>query len=424
MKAHFWLVLMLGGCVAGNPSSQQGKPTLHGGSIMPAGCNYTVTTRDGASAPKMGSALAGSDPTPYEIHLGIAGDPARSMVIQWRTKDETTEATQAKFGVGTATDQMAEGFTFVFASGLSNNSPLVQMHEVHLCGLMPDTQYSYQVGGASMFSPTFQFRTAPADSSAMVTVVVLGDSRGGYTTLSQLISQIQTTATPDLVLYSGDAVTLGSLQSDWNAFFDAIEPLARQVPFLSAHGNHETNSINYYSMFAMPGDEENYGITYGPFHLTVLNDSPIDTADLMGKVKDFLSSDLTANDTQPWKILMHHRPLWSAAVAHGSDMTLQTTWGPIIDAHHVDLVQNGHDHDYERTKPMLGQTPQTSPANGTIYVVSGGAGADLYESGMGFWTQLSEKTYSFVVLRIRVGNLDLHAYRQDGTTIDTLTITK
>src|SRR5215470_12421260 len=186
MKKHFWLVLMLGGCVAGNPPSQQNKPTLHGGSIKPPGCDYTVITRDGASAPKMAGFFVGTDPTPYEIHLGIAGDPARSMVIQWRTKDETTEPTQVKFGVGTATDQMVEGFTFVFASGLSNNSPLVQMHEVHLCGLQPDTQYSYQVGGSGTFSPTYQFRTAPTGSSSMVTVVVLGDSRGGYTTLSQL----------------------------------------------------------------------------------------------------------------------------------------------------------------------------------------------------------------------------------------------
>src|SRR5262249_5202779 len=198
----------------------------------------------------------------------------------------------------------------------------------------------------------------------MWSLAVPGDSPGGYPPFSQLISQTQPTATPDVVLYSGDAVTLGSLQSDWNAFFDAIEPLARQVPFLSALGNHETNSINYYSMFALPGDEENYGITYAPFHLTVLNDSPIDTADITGKVKGVLSSDLTANASAPWKIVMHHRPRWSASVAHGGDLTLQTVWGPILDAAPADLVQTGHDHDYERTKPMNGQTPQTSTASG------------------------------------------------------------
>jgi hypothetical protein len=432
MKKHLWPILVFGGCVAGNPPSHQQKPMLHGGTIMPAGCNYVVTTKDGASAPTPTSPVLGSDPTPYQIHLGVGGnDPAHSIAFQWRTKDETTLATQVKYGVGTATDQMADGFTFEFSTGFSNDGPLVRMHEVHLCNLQPDTMYSYQVGGVALdgtskFSPTFQFRTAPpaGDASSQVTVVVLGDSRGGYDALGQLVQQIQTTAAPDLILYSGDAVTLGPVQGEWDSFFNAIEPIARQAPILSAQGNHDLNSVNYYSMFAMPGDEEDYGITYGPFHLTVINDTPIDTADIMGKVKDFLDADLTMNDSAAWKILMHHRPLWSAAVAHGSDMTLQTVWGPIIDAHHVDLVQNGHDHDYERTKPMHGQTPQTSPAAGTVYIVSGGAGADLYDSGMGFWTQISEKTYSFVVLRIRVGMLDMHAYRPDGTTIDTLTITK
>src|SRR5262249_30973087 len=360
-----------------------------------------------------------------------ASDPARSIAIQWRTKDETTLATTVKYGVGTATDLMADGFTFEFSTGFTNAGPLVRMHEVHLCGLQPDTQYSYQVGGVGAdgrmaFSETYQFRTAPdtSSTSSQVTVVVLGDSRGGYTDLATLVAQINMMATPDLVLYSGDAVTLGPVQTEWDSFFNAIEPLARQAPIISAQGNHDLNSVNYYSMFAMPGDEENYGLTYGPFHLTVVNDTPEDTADIMGKVKSFLDSDLTANDSAPWKILMHHRPLWSASVAHGGDMMLQTVWGPIIDAHKVDLVQNGHDHDYERSKPMRGMTPQATPADGTIFVVSGGAGAQLYDNGTGFWTQLSEKTYSFVVLHVRRGMLQMNAFRVDGSMLDSLTITK
>jgi hypothetical protein len=47
---------------------------------------------------------------------------------------------------------------------------------------------------------------------------------------------------------------------------------------------------------------------------------------------------------------MHHKPMFSAAGGgHGSDMTIRMLWQPVIDANKVDLVFNGHDHDYERT---------------------------------------------------------------------------
>src|SRR5215470_1170047 len=108
MKKHLLLVLIFGGCVSGNPPANTAKPMLHGGTIMPTGCNYVVTVRDGGSAPQPGMAMLGGDPTPYQLHLGVAGDPARSIVMQWRTKDETTLATTVKYGVGTATDQMAD----------------------------------------------------------------------------------------------------------------------------------------------------------------------------------------------------------------------------------------------------------------------------------------------------------------------------
>src|SRR5205823_5265636 len=110
-------------------------------------------------------------------------------------------------------------------------------------------------------------------------------------------------------------------------------------------------------------------IDYGAAHITVLNDTPIDVAALTGSAKDFLDSDLTAAAAAPWKIVMHHQPQWSASTRHGSDTTLRDTWGPVIDAHTVDLVLSGHDHDYERTKPMRAGAPQATAAQGTVFLI-------------------------------------------------------
>jgi hypothetical protein len=396
---------------------------------MPTGCGYTVTVRDGASPPALSQKMLGSDPTPFLIHLGIASDPARSMVVTWRTKDEMTQATTVQLGTGGMTNQSVDGFYFDYDSP---NSPTARIHETHLCGLTPDTVYSYRAGGvgsdgSEKWSPVYTFRTAPdftANPSAQITVAVIGDTRDGYTTWGQALMQAQMLGPPDLIMFSGDAVTLGPIQSEWDVFWTQAEPVLHSIPLISAHGNHDVNSINYYSQLALPGDEEDYSLDYGAVHITVLNDTPVDMADLSGKAAQFLDSDLKAHDSAPWKFLLHHRPMWSAAAAHGSDPALRALWQPIVDAHKVDMVWNGHDHDYERTKPMRGMTPGATPADGTIYVVAGTAGAPLYDNGMGFWTQVSLKTFNLVIVHARTGMLDAHAYDQSGNSVDAFSIMK
>jgi hypothetical protein len=57
-------------------------------------------------------------------------------------------------------------------------------------------------------------------------------------------------------------------------------------------------------------------------------------------------------------------------------------------------------------------------------VVSGGAGADLYDNGTDFWTAFSQKTHSALTVRVRRDLLELNAFDQAGTPIDSLMITK
>lgn len=420
------------GCVEGSaPPKGGGSIPTEGGTLRLEQCGYDLTTRVGASAPVIGTPVLGDDPTVRQVHLGIASQPATSMAIQWRTVDETTLASTVQYGTGGNTDQVLEGATFIFIGGFNQSGETIRMHEAHLCGLEPDTEYSYRVGGKSedglteAWSPVYTFRTAPLRSQTDAEVVFgsLGDSRDGYEVWGQFVERLDTMEV-DAILFSGDAVTIGAVQLEWETFFDVAEPLLARVPIVSAHGNHDVNAINYYAQFAMPGNEENFSFDFGPAHITVLNDTPYNVSDIQGAAAEFLQADLAANADAPWKILLNHRPLWSASTRHGSDTELLDTWGPIIDAHHVDLVLNGHDHNYERTKPMNGSTPQASPADGTVYVVSGGAGASLYGNGVDFWTELSEKAHSAVVLRLRAELLEMQAFREDGAQLDTMLIGK
>lgn len=403
---------------------------MAGGTLRLDDCGYDVVTRDGASAPRLAEPVLGGDPDPRQVRLGLAGDPATSMVVMWRTGNEDaaapTLATEVRYGTGGALDQSATGVTYHYVAGFNGNGEKVRIHETHLCGLEPDTEYTFQVGGSEgdteAWSDTYTFRTAPAREAADAEVVfaVVGDTRDGYDTWTTVAGQIATHA-PDLILFTGDAVTIGQLQFEWESFFDGAAELLAATPMVSAHGNHEINAVNFYSLFAMPGDEENFGFRYGPAHIVVLNDSPVDAGDLAGHSAEVLDAELTANADAPWKLVMHHRSLWSAS-NHGSDETLRGYWGPIIDEHQVDLVVSGHDHNYERSKPMVGDQVAEPPAHGTVYVVSGSAGASLYDNGTGYWTEVSEKRHGFVIVRARAGMLEMNAYASDGTEIDSLTL--
>jgi 2',3'-cyclic-nucleotide 2'-phosphodiesterase (5'-nucleotidase family) len=99
---------------------------------------------------------------------------------------------------------------------------------------------------------------------------------------------------------------------------------------------------------------------------------------------------------------------------------LQQEWMPLVDQYKIDLVLNGHDHEYEISKPLVNGVVQATNDNATVYVVGGGAGAELYDVGMGTHTAYSEKTHSAAVVRATRNALELDAFRPDGSAISTM----
>jgi len=393
-----------------------------GGSLEVPDCDYTITTRYGAEAPRMSGKTVGSDPTPRVVHLGIVGDPKTSIVAQWRTVDEMTTVTEIRYaeGANLSSDQLTKTVKGIHFRYNSTGTDLYRVHQAHLCELSPGTSYSYQVGGGDKWSPVYTFHTAPdieANPDAEVVFGFVGDSRGGYDVWNQLATQIQMRA-PDLILFSGDAVTIGLTQPEWEEWLAAAESLLATTPVVLTNGNHEANAINFYSQFALPGDQENFGFSYGFARIFVANDSPDDPSALTTTIPVAMDADFTDNESAKWKLLMHHRPMWSSGTRHGSNLMLQEAWGPIVDKHHLDLVLNGHEHQYEISKPLAGGLVQTSNATGTVYVVAGGAGAELYGyDAPGFWSEYIESTHTAAVLHVRASQLTMDSFHADGTLV-------
>ena len=348
-------------------------------------------------------------PDPKHVHLGWPGrDTSNSVSFTWST-DTGTLASLVQFGEGTK-DAYAgadpefdyEGQGVSFAYGGSSGEQF-RVHELKLCGrLSPGTTYSYRVGGEGHWSEVFEF-TTPGEPGSFdsFTMVIAGDSRGAYEEWGTLVDQMLA-ENPDLFVFSGDMVEVGSNQNEWFSWFEASNNAFAENFFVPAHGNHEFLAVNYFSLFSLPGNEQWYAVDYGPATIAALNDTVSDALFKEDAQVDFLENEVGGSEA-PWKFAMHHTPIYSTCSRHGSDENLREFWQPAYETSGVDVVFAGHNHIYERSAPIGTVNGESvaldNPGEGVLYLVSGGAGAPLYEeynSGQWFADQASAQEHYIV----------------------------
>jgi len=143
--------------------------------------------------------------------------------------------------------------------------------------------------------------------------------------------------------------------------------------FWSTAGRHFTN-WNYYSVVELPVSPPRTFIW-----LIALN---TDAPDL-----DFLEHILAGDSAiAKWKIVFFHKPLYTSPGGHAPDeMGIRDKAVPLFDKYHVDLVLQGHNHNYQRSYPLNygkgGDEPSiVDSGKGTIYVVAGTGGESHYPS--------------------------------------------
>ncbi|HJL06197.1 MAG TPA: fibronectin type III domain-containing protein [Polyangiaceae bacterium LLY-WYZ-15_(1-7)] len=437
-------------------------PELQSLSYTPDGCDYEVATPELLFAERGGDE-AGSEPTPYQVHVGWSGPTQSTFNVNWRTDGEGTTFARILYGtsesaVAGADDDTAEGVsmqnghTLVYETATTNLIELdgrVTLHEVHVCGLEPDTTYYYKVGGPGNWSEVYDVATGPElGSTAPWSFASTGDSRNNTENAWPLSQRRVRDRGVDLQIFSGDAVFLGTLQPDWDQFFSAsdgdfeVTDLLARVPLMMSNGNHDNLAVNYVASFAMPQEvsederaqgEEWYSFDYANAHFIVLNDSVADESVLAGAQASWLRADLEAvdRDVTPWVFAVHHRPFYTCLSTHRPDVGLRQAWQPVFDEYEVDIVFTGHNHVYERSQPIRGLEgvegvlasagPNGVPAigsegsgsgrpSGTLYVVAAGVGAPLYAvSDECPTTNIAESVQNYVTVEIEDRSLTFTA---------------
>ena len=317
-------------------------------------------------------------------------------------------------------------------------------HTFEMIALQPATEYTYQIQiNDTLWSDAAAFRTFPSPGSKEpFDFLVFGDSgtlSAGQLALAEHMNQEEAA----LIIHTGDVAYPDGTELELTAkHFAVYAPLLKRVPFFPSPGDHDLR-INfgepYIEAFTPPGGRPTsdsplyYSFTHGNVRFISLDSkSSEEHAIRYGYLGDpssdqyqWLLRQLSTARADPgidWIIVYFHHPPYSAATGfggHGSDLGIRRSISPLMDGYRVPFMFNGHDHDYQRTRPIRGNAI-AEQGEGTVYVVSGGGGGRTTFRGTGadWFTDFSEQVYHYVRAHVDHYTMKIEAVNLDGNVID------
>ena len=280
----------------------------------------------------------------------------------------------------------------------------------NVAGLQPGTTYFYRVGNdTDGWSPVYTFTTessAVAGGQDSFTFLNVSDTQATNLGDYQLWQKALDNYLPSLnqplsfILHTGDECDGANREDEWRGFFgtptyDSTGAVSGDYryhfgnnAFFPTVGNHEQsgptdagNALSFTEHFTVPNNGPTastvtqgtvYSFDYGNAHFVVLN-----TQTDLDAQKAWLEKDLAAT-TKKWKIVALHRGLYESP---GVDDTLVQTFGSTFDKYGVDLIFQGHDHVYMKSKAI--RNGKVDPNGiGTISVETGSSGAKQDSAGV------------------------------------------
>ncbi|MHB9861539.1 purple acid phosphatase family protein [Streptomyces sp. YIM S03343] len=400
--------------------------TVTGGTFIAGGtARAAVPTPSAAPAvEKVDGALV----APFGRHLAYGNDARTEMTVSW----QVPVAVQKPFvRIGARPWDLsrripAEVRTLYTPAGVGASGDRTQYYlHAKLAGLRPGRTYYYGVGHAG-FDPAEAhllgtlgtFTTAPAGREPF-TFTAFGDQGVSYHALandSLILGQ-----NPAFHLHAGDiaygdpagqgkSTDTGYDSRIWDQFLHQTESVAKQVPWMVSYGNHDMEA--WYSPGGYGGEEARftlpdngpdrqhlpgvYSFVHGNTAIISLDPNDVSfeipanlgisggtqTTWFEGQLKKF-----RADRDIDFIVVFFHHCAYCTSTAHASEGGVRQEWVPLFEKYTVDLVINGHNHQYERTDVIKGNAvAKKLPIGGTsypetegvVYVTAGAAGRSLY----------------------------------------------
>lgn len=349
---------------------------------------------------------------------------------------------------------------------ISTSGPESTMHELTLTGLEKDRDYYYRVVSGNMLSPVYKFHTKIPEDKPFKFIVV-GDNRS-YPKVFENVLKLAARENADLILNVGDVVSSGHNLDEWvDEYFYPLRFIGAKTPSYISIGNHEYGG--FWDIRKVPPYEERvnyphestgcneywFDFKYGNANFIFIDankeDGPKGDRITPGseQYEWFKNAVKRADKNGQWTFVIFHQPpyseCWSGGYYNG-EAHLRDEIVPLIEMNGVDIVFNGHTHDYERGLPHPPYDPKTGKGNNSAWVIAGGGGADLDYHKYYEWEQIDLPKvkattdndapdngkyyqYHYIVVEINGKNLKYKAVKMncdgsDGGVLDEFEMTR
>lgn len=321
------------------------------------------------------------------------GNP-NQMYICWRTT--SPEIAKVKYGLSKFNLNLQ-----------SIQSASVTQHFVLLSALQPGTKYFYTINNASgvLVSDTFSFVTPPNyGSKQKMKFLAMGDCGSGLpeqVKVRDMLNYKLQGQYINAILLLGDNAYMNGHDTEY--VYNFFGPYQNRFIFpqsciYPAPGNHDyagngaNHNIAYYDVFKTPqfaevgglasNHKEYYSFNYGNVHFISIDSYGTEPTtnyrvyDTLSDQYTWLKQDLAAN-TQAWTVIYFHHPPYTMGT-HNSDTewelyTIRQHLIQLFDRFGVDLVLNGHSHNYERSYLLKGHTGDESTFRKSLHCLDSGS---------------------------------------------------
>ncbi len=270
----------------------------------------------------------------------------------------------------------------------------------------------------NQFHPTSG--TTPASGAPFV-VAATGDGASGEANETKVVKLIAS-MNPNLLLYLGDVYEKGTFPEFYNYYGTQGTNFAQFRSITDPTiGNHEyTNGGSAQDYFFYWDNVPSYySFDAGGWHFVSLNANGSYVSDASNSPQYlWLAADLTAH-ANACTIVYYHEPLYNIGGERPATQ-MASIWS-LMAQHHVTIVLNGHDHDYQRWVPLDGQGKPSS--TGITEFVAGGGGHGLQtisktDSRVAFSSYANPATFGSLKLSLTSSAASFSYVNTAGTTLN------
>ena len=213
---------------------------LAGGAALLAGGAVLAGTKFGRSAKhEMAQMLDGEAQNLRQI---MTQAPATSRRIVWQAKAQLKElpGIELRDAAGSVTKTTASEASF------SDDGKDVYQYEALLDGLQPGSEYTYRIVENGRAGEWQAITTPSVDLSSFEALIFPDSQSNDYTDWTHLVEgAAEREPHADFYINMGELVDNGEDSTQWQAWFDAVAPLAPGIPLAPVLGNHETYTLDW-----------------------------------------------------------------------------------------------------------------------------------------------------------------------------------